>query len=144
MEIYHLTIELNILYVTASSFPNGIDAAFDKLKKVLPDGRTLTLFGISKPDEHGEIIYKAGVLENNANEAKAYGLETFVLQKGDYLCQTVDNWENNVADIGRTFMALLKDPRLDPATYCIEWYKGDDVMCMIKIKHRSQISSSPD
>lgn len=134
MEIYHLTVELNIVYVTASSFPDGIDEAFDKLKKTLPDAENRTLFGISKPDEHGEIIYKAGALENDTHEAKKFNLETFTLKKGDYLCQTINDWEYNTIEIANTFMNyLLKDPRLDLTTYCIEWYKGEDVMCMVKI-----------
>lgn len=132
MEIYHLTVGLNILYVTADAFPEGIEAAFDKLKRILSDGGTRTLFGISKP-ERGQIVYKAGALENDPKEARHYHLPTFTLEKGDYLCETIGNWESNVPEIGDIFMKLLKDPRLDPATYCIEWYKEADVMCMVKI-----------
>lgn len=134
MEIYHLTVELSIVYVTASSFPDGIDDAFYKLKRILPDSQNRTLFGISKPDEDGEIIYKAGALVNFPGEARRVNLNSFILEAGDYLCKTINDWEYNTTQIADAFMnQLLKHPRLDPKTYCIEWYKGNDVMCMVKM-----------
>jgi hypothetical protein len=133
MEIHHQTESLNIMYVTADTFPEGIMPAFDQLKRLLPDAENRTLFGISKPEHDGTIVYKAGALENHQAEAAEYNLKTFVLIKGDYLSELVSDWANNVPAISTTFDKLLDDARLDPAAYCVEWYKGADVMCMVKV-----------
>ncbi|EHQ28175.1 hypothetical protein [Mucilaginibacter paludis] len=132
MEIHQQTETVNIFYVQAESFPEGIMKAFDQLYALMEDKEQHTLFGISKPDKN-TIAYKAGALEKYPNEGKRYGCYTFVLEKGDYLSETITNWQAQVEKIGFTFSKILTDQRIDPAAYCIEWYRDNDVTCMVKI-----------
>ena len=108
--------------------------AFDKLKNVLPDSADRIFLGLSKPSHNVTVVYKAGALANYPAEAETYGLESFVLEKGNYLSSTIQNWASNIPAIGAAFQKLTEDERLDPEAFCIECYKGNDVLCMVKLK----------
>jgi|SRR6185437_2255365 len=134
MEQYYLPNDLKTFYVTASSFPHGVKAAFDKLQNMLPAIADQAFFGISYMEAGtNNIIYKAAVLESFDGEAEKYGCETFVIKRGEYLTQTIKDWMKEMGSIGPTFNVLLADPRMDRTFPCVEWYKGNDVMCMVKI-----------
>ncbi|HXS36301.1 MAG TPA: hypothetical protein VN721_06340 [Flavipsychrobacter sp.] len=134
MEQFHLTDDLKTFYVKAASFRHGVKAAFDKLQNMLPTITGRTFFGISYMEEGtNNIIYKAAVLESFDGEAEKYGCETFIIKKGEYLTETIKDWMKKMGSIGPTFNILLEDPRMDRTFPCVEWYKGDDVMCMVKI-----------
>jgi hypothetical protein len=135
METLILKEDLSIFYVAAKSFPDGIQEAFDKLAKTLPTTEGRTFFGISHKNHEGTIIYKAGVLAFYKGEGKTFGLETYIIKKGEYLTETIHDWKKNMAAIGSTFQVLLADPRLDTTGACVEWYKpNDEVMCMVRLE----------
>jgi hypothetical protein len=133
MEKYHLKEDVKIFSVIAKSFPEGIGEAFKTLEKKLPTKESRTFYGISSKNEKGVIIYKAAVSESFEGEGEQYGCESFIIKKGKYLTETLKDWRKNEKIIGDTFMKLLADPRLDTTFPCVEWYKGDDVICMVRI-----------
>jgi predicted transcriptional regulator YdeE len=134
MQLLELKDDINIMAVQASSFPNGVFAAFDALKKKVPfDGKRI-IFGISHGSANGDIIYKAAAEELKPGEASEYGLEHIAIKKGTYLTINIHNWMQHMSQIGTAFQQLLADPRLDRNSFCVEWYKGDDdVLCMVKL-----------
>ena len=75
MEKYELIKDINVAYVPATSFPEGIKAAFEKLESLIPPEENRTVFGLSWPDKNGKIMYKAAVEEKYKSEGKNYGLE---------------------------------------------------------------------
>jgi hypothetical protein len=77
------------------------------------------------------------VLESFEGEAEQYQCDTFIIKKGEYLVETLKNWKKNEASIGITFKKMA-DSRKDTIFPCVEWYQGDDVMCMVRIE--SQIT----
>src|SRR5262245_25508255 len=80
-EKYRLDRDIQIICITASSFPEGVSAAHQKLHSLLPiDGRKF--YGISHPDRNGNIIYKAAAEEMHSDEGGKLGLETFTIKKG--------------------------------------------------------------
>ncbi|WP_448702469.1 transcriptional regulator [Mucilaginibacter sp. AW1-3] len=133
METNNLDHNIKVFCVTADSFPNGIEAAYNKLYAVAgQEGRTI--YGLSKP-EKGVIVYKAAVAENFDGEAEQSGLETLIIPKGEYAAETIHDWRNNMQKFSPVFMTLLDNPRLDRNSWCIEWYKNDDeVVCMVKLQ----------
>jgi hypothetical protein len=134
MEKFNLSKDIGILYVTASSFPEGIGEAFKKLESLIGSTKDRVFHGISRPDIHGSIIYRAGAQETFEGEAEKLGCERFILRKGDYLVERIHDWRGQEQKIGQSFMKLLADPRLDTDYPCVEWYDGDtEVMCMIRI-----------
>lgn len=134
MEEMTLDNDIKVLYVTASSFPEGIMASRTKLDKLVPFLKDRRYFGISRP-KNGTIVYKAAAEEINQEEAEKSGCDTLVLRKGKYVCLTIGDFMKDIQSIERSFRKLLSHPGLDPNGYCIEWYLNDkDVKCMIRLK----------
>ena len=135
METYNLEKEIKVLCTTATSFPDGIMAAFKKLESLSEDMCDRTFFGISRPDERGKIIYKAAVQQADENELDKYNVESFTIPAGEYITETILNWKDNMKAFGTAFTKLLDNPKMDYRYPCIEWYKSEtEVMCMIKLK----------
>lgn len=136
METYFLDQDQTLFYVAATSFPDGIKAAYQALDKVLADSAPSRIYwGISFPNEKGEIIYKAAVAELYAGEAQAYNLPTFFLKKGSYTSQMIYSYMDKIHEIGTTFEQLLKNPAIDPEGCCVEMYLNDkELRCMVRLK----------
>ncbi len=132
MEKFELKEDIKVFCAQASSFPAGIEAAFHQLENKLPDFEKRSVFGISYGDGKGNIIYKAAaslLQDDETNE----GLESFTIKKGIYISELIQDFMNNIPQIGLTFQRMLKHPALDTGSYCLEWYKGKDVLCMVKL-----------
>lgn len=120
--------------VTADRFPEGIRKAFDELKRRIPADDHRTPFGISKPEQNGTIVYRAGVEETFSGEAASCGCETVTLKKGTYLVETITGWQSKIESITTVFESLLADPQLDPETSCIEVYQSQtELHCMVRV-----------
>ena len=134
MEKYNLDKDLKIFYVTASSFPQGIPAAYQELGKRVPLQIGQTLYGISRPED-GQIVYRAGVEESYEGEAEKYGCDALILKKGTYISSILKDYRKAPELIGCEFKALLDSPGLDPQGYCVEVYLSDvEVRCMIRME----------
>ncbi|WP_212003236.1 hypothetical protein [Chitinophaga sp. HK235] len=134
MEKFILEQDIPVFYVEASSFPEGILAAFKKLYALLPDLNGRRFFGISYPDRSGRIIYKAAVAENAPGEASQYGCPVFTIHKGEYMSELLKSQEGNGRLIGEIFQQLLAHPDLDKNGYCLEMYLEDTtVRCMVPL-----------
>jgi len=135
METRSQTEDIHLICVKAKSFPEGIEEAFRKLESAIPESSARPFYGLSKPEIDGQSVYRAAVLEIQQGEAQKQGFESFTIPKGIYLTKTLRNWMQDSKMIGDTFMQLLDDPRLDPASYCVEEYKkSGEVVCMVKLK----------
>ena len=84
MEKYYLDQDIKVFYVEASSFPEGIKPAYEKLHSLIKSPAGRRFFGISYPEKPGKIIYKAAVEESYPGEAENLGCETFIIKKGEY------------------------------------------------------------
>jgi hypothetical protein len=133
MEIFKIEKDIRLLTIKARSFPDTIKEAFDLLEKNVPYTDKRIFFGLSKP-EGGKIVYRAAITAEPEEEADQYKLEEFTLKQGIYLTEKINNWMNAPQQIGPVFEKLLQDSRLDLSSYCVEWYQGNDVLCMVKIK----------
>jgi hypothetical protein len=132
MENYLLNNDINVICVTADSFPDGILPAFEKLHQLVSANRRS--YGISRPGKNGTIIYKAGAEELVEGEAEKLHLEKFVLKKGNYISIDITDFMKNIPAIGQAFEQLLVDTRIDPEGACVEWYFNEkDVKCMVRI-----------
>jgi hypothetical protein len=134
METTKLDNDITIFYVTAGSFPSGIMDSHQKLHSMVPFSPGRKYFGISRP-ENGVIVYRAGTEELQPGEGKKFGCETLVIKKGNYISETISNYQENIESISETFQELLKNPAIDPQGYCVEWYTSPtEVKCMIRLK----------
>jgi hypothetical protein len=135
MEKIIIEQDIRVLYVTAASFPEGIAAATEKLHSLFPFSRERKIFGLSRPENGGSIVYRAAAEVMEANEAEKLGCETMTIRKGNYISQTVDHFRRDPLGIARAFEQLLSEPGLDPNGYCVEWYATDreSVQCMVRL-----------
>ena len=127
--------DLRVLYVTAHSFPEGIQKAIDELYRKVPLSGKRTLMGISRAENNGSITYRAAFKEIENGEAQKLNLDSAVLKKGEYIYEEISNFRNNMSKIGQTFEELLKHPTIDPEGYCIEVYDAEkeSVRCLVRI-----------
>jgi hypothetical protein len=132
MEIILLNNDIQVFYVRAASFPQGVLRAHQQLHALLSSENNRTFYGISHPDKSGEIQYMAATTELHTGEGDQYRCPAFTIRKGLYLSQVVKDWckeENKIKD---TFDTLLADSRGDRNGYCLEEYINDDDMrCMV-------------
>ncbi|WP_421942553.1 transcriptional regulator [Pedobacter sp.] len=134
MKNYFLENDLQMMYIDAASFPNGVEAAHKKLHALVAFDDKRRYFGYSRP-ENGIITYKAGAEELNTGEGKILGLNTLLIKKGKFASKLVINFMADVSAIGSTFQELLKHPDLDPNGYCLEIYQNtNDVICLARLK----------
>lgn len=131
MNNQHLSHDILVAGIKAAVFPDGITAAFDRLKESFPDWNERTLYGLSWP-RNGKIVYAAAVSIQNPTEANRPGCETLVIKKGNYIARSLNNWEQNIPAIGHIFDELIHS-RPDLEAPCVEWYMGQDVLCMVRI-----------
>lgn len=134
MEKRFLKDDIKVFYVTASSFPDGIKEAYEKLHAMLPSVKDRKFFGISYP-RNGTIVYKAAVQEAYEGEAEKYGCETFIIPRGEYISEFLTGWMKDETVVGKTFQQLLAQPDIDKKNgFCVEEYLGEnDVRCMVPL-----------
>ncbi|MFD2871092.1 transcriptional regulator [Mucilaginibacter ximonensis] len=133
METIKFDQDIRVMYVEATSFPDGALAAHQKLHSYFPFTTVRRYFGLSRP-ESGIIRYKAAAEIMESGEAEKYGLQTIVLKKGDYHALTLRDYMKDIPSIQRTFSQLIALPDIDPEGYCVEQYIGqNDMLCMVRI-----------
>lgn len=133
METVTFDNDITVMYVGASSFPDGILAAHQKLHGMIPYSTKRKYLGVSRP-ENGVITYKAAAEVLQSGEAEKLNLATLTLPKGNYACITINNYMKDLESIGQAFNQLTALPNIDPQGYCVEWYINDkDVKCMVRL-----------
>ncbi len=135
MDTFILDNDISVFYVKATSFPDGVLAAHQKLHGLIPYSSERKYFGISNPDATGTILYRAAAEALSQDEVNKLNLEKFVIKKGNYVSLVIHNYMNDLQSIGQAFAEMLSNPDLDPNGACIEWYLSDkDVQCMVRLQ----------
>ena len=138
MENFNIEKDIQVVYIMATSFPDGVLEAHQRLHSIVPFSKERGYFGISYGNTEGlsqelggGIIYKAAA-EIVGDEK--YDLEVFTIKKGNYLSETLKDYQNDIPSIGKTFQEMLTDPRIDKNGYCLEIYLNDrDMQCLVKL-----------
>ncbi|RYY57946.1 MAG: hypothetical protein EOO09_00720 [Chitinophagaceae bacterium] len=135
MEIITLSKTLNVFGKQVTSFPDGIQDAYDSLVNKLPGGfEGRPYYGLSYMAE-GKVMYYATALETLDGEAELYGETRFSIPEGSYLAITIMQWHDKTDTVADQFHQISRDPRVEHDTWCVEWYKNDEeLVCMMKIK----------
>lgn len=134
MEVVKFDKDIIVFYVTAGSFPDGIQAAHQELHRRLPFSTSRKYFGISRPEHDAGIIYRAAAEELEEGEAKKYDCSTLVLRKGNYISLLLHDYMSDLSSIGKAFEELLDHPDIDPQGYCVELYLSEkEVRCMVRV-----------
>jgi hypothetical protein len=136
MDILDLATDMTLMYVTASSFPEGIPEAHARLRRLVPFSAGRNYFGLSRPEQGGPIVYRAAAEERKPGEAEKYRCPTLILKKGKYAYRVLTDFRENPQNIGIVFRELLAASDLDPEGYCVEWYANHEevVKCMVRLR----------
>jgi hypothetical protein len=133
METYNLSHDVKIFGSQVKTFPMGVGEAFDALVKKLGNNRSY--YGLSVCTADG-VIYNAAAEETYEGEAEKNGYEQYVIQKGEYITETIKDWPQQTDCIKDVFAEMMKDKRVNSVLpcVCVEWYKNmHEMLCMIKI-----------
>ncbi len=132
MKEQKIPADIPLLCAKATSFPDGILAAFRLIEDTDPEFCKRKFHGLSRGNQSGGIVYWACVEKRSPDET-LHGLENRIIKKGTYACREVRDFKKNTSLIGETFRELLKHPRLDPESYCVEIYDESAVKCMVRL-----------
>ena len=133
-EEFFIKDDIKVLCITASSFPDGILMAHKKLHSEFPPLERRTFYGISHPDKNGNIIYKAAADQLHDGEAEQLQLETYIIRKGNYISEVLNDWRKDEMSVGKTFRKLLSDPRIDKKGYSLEMCLNEsDIRCLVPL-----------
>lgn len=132
----------------AASFPDGVLKAHQLLHQIYPPADGRNYFGISRPQDNGQIEYKAAVSLAPGEKPVTDKFEKFVIRKGLFLSSTIHRFMDNIPSIQSTFERMVKDSRVDHAGYCLEEYPdGTDMICMVTLdeqkvqdQHRKELA----
>ncbi|HYC85143.1 MAG TPA: hypothetical protein VEB86_07965, partial [Chryseosolibacter sp.] len=107
-----LTLEhdVDVIGLTVQLFPEGIQQAFDSLRRILPEECNRTYFGIVRQDGHGRIEYKAAASVSGPLENLPDNLEPMNVKGGVYMAATIKDWRTKLDSIKPTFMRLFQEP----------------------------------
>ncbi|MEP6926724.1 MAG: hypothetical protein ABI834_03765 [Ginsengibacter sp.] len=134
MEIYNLPHELKVFGFQVKSFPVGIGEAFNELiNKTGDSADSRSYYGISYMNKDGRMIYNVAALEKHEGEAEKYNCERFIIDKGEYVTITVNDWRKKTDCIKDVFHEIIQDSRVDRTKPAVEWYQNDhEMMCMVQ------------
>jgi hypothetical protein len=132
MDDYFFKNDIILACKRVQKFPEGVQEAFESLHNAIPFTTDRKFMSISKMNKNGEIFYLAGA---ELFEGESFqNMEKFIFKKGKYRGTIIEDFMKDIPQLGKLFQELYKDPDLDPAGYCVEWYFNEkDVRCFVKL-----------
>lgn len=126
--------EIKVMYVRSEKGIIGSKEAFDMLESKLTSLRGRKFYGLvfgTPPTEK----YWACVAIDRDDETKAAGFEIYVIPAGKYAQEKINNWSQNLNQIGETFKRLSKEYEVDPSKPSVEFYRSTkDMLVRLPIK----------
>lgn len=127
--------ELNLMYVQASSFPEGVEEAWRQLESRLPTIKGRKFFGTSRLVGE-KIEYRACVAPSDESEPSRLGLETFTIPRGNYASKKLVDWTKQTSLIKTIFEELSSKYTVDSSRPHIEFYRSrEELVLMVPIVH---------
>ena len=124
--------DINVFYVQAETFPQGIQDSFKKLHDITGGFEGRHMYGITLC-LGDELVYRACIKENLKGEGGQYSLSTYTIPKGTYLYTTLNNWQENIGQIPALFDALMALPNVKKQSICLEDYvAGGGMLAMVQ------------
>ena len=133
METIHIGENIVTLCERAKPFPTDVKGAFERLAAKVNGFEGRTMYGISYWENDG-LQYLAACSAKSENEAKELGTQEWTIKAGDYLSETIENWQGNEHLFEPTFKKLGHSDNHTELPG-VEWYFGNDVKCMLPIKN---------
>jgi len=127
--------ELNLMFVQASSFPDGIKEAWNRLEGPLATLKGKKFYGTSRFID-GAMEYRACVIPSDASEPSRLGFDTFTIPSGYYATKKLMDWPTKTHLIKTIFEELGSKYSVDYNRPHIEFYRSQkEVVLMVPIIH---------
>jgi hypothetical protein len=134
-DIYDLKEDAELVYVKATSFPEGVAAAHERLRQLMGGEIKGTYFGVSQPDRYGNIHYIAAVEKKEQPREIRNTDGVFNLKKGKYVSVLISDFAEQLDRSGEVFNYLIHLPEIDPQGCCVEMYLDEkNVRCMVRLQ----------
>jgi predicted transcriptional regulator YdeE len=126
--------ELDLMYIQATSFPEGVEEAWRKLESRLPTIKRRKFFGTSRLVGE-KIEYRACVVPSDESEPSRLGLDTFTIPAGNYASKNLVDWTKQT-QIKTIFEELSSKYTVDSSRPHIEIYRSQkELVLMVPIVH---------
>lgn len=135
-KIFIIEEDIQVMYLQADNFPSGVLHCYEQLEKSIAKVQNRRYFGISWPDQNGNIMYKAAAEIQKNEIPDQYGLDSFTIKKGNYISIYIKDHMSDGKNIPQAFAELLQNPNIDKEGYCLEIYSDftdADVHCMVPL-----------
>jgi len=134
MKILKFNYNFKAFYIDVKSFPDEIGSTFQELFKYFPNDDGRKIMGISKY-ENGKFSYKVAAEILHNDELSIHKLPILEIENGSYVYIEIKNFISNIDLISEAFTNLISNTNIDPNGYCIELYKDNDVLCLVKLEN---------
>lgn len=135
IEIKKFPKDMQVVFVEASSFPEGIQDAFDKLELRVRNIKKVSYFGISNPEQGRGIVYRAAAATLPAIDTHENNLQSLTIKGGEYYSVRLEDVKASPQTLSEAFEKILSQPHIDPEGHCIEVYDhfgSKGVECIVR------------
>lgn len=123
-----------LICLRAVSFPDGALASHQQLHALIGREHPRNYYGLSYPDQNGNIQYFAAATAINAEEIKQHDAIAKTLKAGKYASVFLADFCNDLPQVGKVFQELIALPDIDPEGMCVEYYPNqNDLYCMVRL-----------
>lgn len=115
--------EIRVMYVKSERGVVGSKQAFDKLESKLQTLKGRRFYGLvfdTPPNDE----YWACVELMAEDKPEEWGFLRGVVPAGKYLQERVDDWNEDVSRVGKTFQKLASENETDKSRPCVEYYRS--------------------
>lgn len=113
--------DVEVMYVESTTGLAGAAHAFDTLEAAFPTLRGRKFYGTFQPPAGP---YRACVAIEPGDDVAALGFSTWTIAGGKYSRARVANWEENLAEIGKTFQRMREENEHDVSRPSVEFYRS--------------------
>ena len=133
---------LRLITIQASSFPDGIRAAWQDIEsKRSIKGRKA--YGLICTTPAG-MEYHAGLVSDGELEERLTGLRIIEVPGGPCARIKLENWNQKTEQIGPLFAQMAAEHEIDPSRPAMEFYRGfTELHLLLPIKPRDRAIPTP-
>ena len=125
-----------VMYVESATGLAGAAEAFRQLEARLPGLKRRRFYGTFEPPNGP---YRACVAIEPDDDPRAMGLAEWTIPGGKYGRGKLENWENHIPEIGRTFERMARECERDPRRPSVEFYRSQkELVLLFPVKEGSR------
>ena len=117
-----------VMYVESTTGLAGAAEAFRQLEARLPGLKRRRFYGTFQPPDGP---YRACVAIEPSDDPRVMGLAEWIIPGGEYGRAKLEDWEDNIPEIGRTFERMARECERDPSRPSVEFYRSQKELVLL-------------